>query len=158
MIKPKLEPKVLTVDGVSYTDKDTVEIAETTLLNGDKISVYPQKHQETVQFIRHCTKETTSRKTTTSNPSLLLKYPYCCLMEVHIKKAKILALLELFPPIPKYVCDKAIHRKGLNDLLTEILYLSYQNQFYLWTSKQGKQLVESIRRGLEPEMCKLVYD
>ena len=157
-----LKPKVITIDGISYTDKDKVEKAETTLPNGTKILVYPEKHWKTVRFLKHCIaleqqKEAkTSRKITTSDPLLLLKYPACCLMKVHIKTARILVLLELFPPIPKYICDKAVHKMGLNDLLKEILYLSYRNQFYIWTSKQGKQLIESIRRGLEPEVCKLV--
>ena len=156
------QPRQLTINGIRYTAKDRKKKAWATLPNGIKLLVYPGNHCETIQFLKRCLaiegqKKTKKQRVTVDNPHLLLTYVACCLMKVQINTAEILVLLELYPPMPRYICNKAMSKVGLNDLLKEILYLSYHNRFHIWSSKEGKQLVESIRRGLAPEVCKLVY-
>ena len=154
------EGKIITMNGIRYAVEDRARTAHATLPNGTKITVYPEVHRETLRFLKHCLlleqKKRQKPYKQRGSPSLLLS-PDCYLMKVRIGSASIRVLLETRPPIPKFVCDKARRKKGLNDLLIEMLYVSYRNEFYAWRSSESGPLIEAIKKGLKPEVYKVVY-
>jgi len=154
------EGKIITMNGIRYAAEDQARTAHATLPNGAKITVYPEVHLETLRFLKNCLlleqKKVAKPSGQRGSPSLLLPHD-CCLMKVRIGSASIRVLLETRPPIPKFVCDKARRKKGLNDLLLEMLYVSYRNEFYAWRSCESEPLIEAIKRCLKPEIYKVVY-
>ena len=140
-------------DGISYKANSTDKIARTTLQNGVKLTVYPEKHRKTREFADLCCHAMHEGVT---------EWPDLCLMKVQIRRTIIRALLEVDPAVPDYICNRA-HQKGMNELMTSVTYLSYRGHIHHWNTKKGRQLTAAAACGMKPgvaaiRMQALIYE
>ena len=149
----KTKQKILIFENTNYALADMRRKARITLPNGLKLVIYPKKHPKTTKFFERCSK--IEMQTWLHPPFGEGCWNDYCLIKIRVGHTTLHALIELYPPIPKYVRNK-LREKGFDAIVTSIVYIEHGGTLYQWSSDRGQYLIEATRRGVEPEVYPLL--
>ena len=79
-----------------------------------------------------------------------------CILKVGLGYELVFLVLAVYPADAKHVI-KILNQHGLADLLDNTTYVVYRGTAYLWSEGTGQILLSSIKTGVPPAVCALVY-
>jgi len=125
--------------------------------NDLKVTTYPVSHPAVHEVVRLCDEHLLRKMWSKTSYTPLVNTTYTCIVKVELLLAEIYLVMSITPPTAGEV-KRIIQCGGIDELLENIMYLTYKGRVCQWEETWGKYLTGSIKARVSPEIYTLLTD